>query len=261
MKCLNPHVLVRGENKYYFACRKCIACRINAREEWATRLVHEAQFSTSACFVTLTYRDDVLPFDPDTGEPCPSKRDCQLFLKRLRKDNPGSTIRYYLGSEKGPTTQRPHYHAIIYNLPLERCDWQYIEPIWSLGTVTVSEFTRERAEYVAKYYVERKDYEGSVPNFSLMSRRPGLGAAFVAYNRDYFKSGRKYVHRLGEKVPIPRYYKELAVPRSIRERNAQDYYELCRSGHSPYDGRSFEDLSEIERIMVRAYKTRHKKEI
>lgn len=51
-----------------------------------------------------------------------SKKDVQNFLKRLRwriskipnitKDE--SKIRYYLSSEYGPTTLRPHYHGIIF---------------------------------------------------------------------------------------------------------------------------------------------------
>lgn len=50
-----------------------------------------------------------------------SKKDIQNFLKRLRKkiDNLNipqneKKIRYYIASEYGPTTLRPHYHGILF---------------------------------------------------------------------------------------------------------------------------------------------------
>jgi len=45
------------------------------------------------------------------------KRDVQLFIKRLRKeqDSRGSSkIKYYLVGEYGDLTKRPHYHAAIF---------------------------------------------------------------------------------------------------------------------------------------------------
>lgn len=52
-----------------------------------------------------------------------SKRDIQLFMKRVRKNidkiifknkKYEKSIRYYIASEYGPTTHRPHYHGIIF---------------------------------------------------------------------------------------------------------------------------------------------------
>lgn len=48
-----------------------------------------------------------------------SKRDIQLFLKLLRKYvyerfNDYNTLRYYIISEYGPTTLRPHYHGLLF---------------------------------------------------------------------------------------------------------------------------------------------------
>ena len=76
--------------------------------------------SSYACFVTLTYDDEHLPredrkvydwmIDQEVifkNVPVHRVRDCQLFLKRLRKDNPDVKIRYFLVSEFGPRTLRP----------------------------------------------------------------------------------------------------------------------------------------------------------
>lgn len=115
--CLSP---IRTKKGYVVPCGKCVECLSQKRNDWSVRLYYEMQkYSTPPAFITLTYDDDHLPtmVDEDTGElvPVVSKRDLQLFFKRLRKRVPG--IRYFFCSEYGPTTNRPHYHGIIFNLP------------------------------------------------------------------------------------------------------------------------------------------------
>ena len=115
--CLFP---IRTKKGYVVPCGKCVECLSQKRNDWSVRLYYEMQkYSTPPAFITLTYDDDHLPtmVDVDTGElvPVVSKRDLQLFFKRLRKRVPG--IRYFFCSEYGPTTNRPHYHGIIFNLP------------------------------------------------------------------------------------------------------------------------------------------------
>lgn len=115
--CLSP---IRTKKGYIVPCGKCVECLSQKRNDWSVRLYYEMQkYSTPPAFVTLTYDDDHLPtmVDEDTGElvPVVSKRDLQLFFKRLRKRVPG--IRYFFCTEYGPTTNRPHAHGIIFNLP------------------------------------------------------------------------------------------------------------------------------------------------
>ena len=101
-------------------CGKCLECLSANRQSWSFRLTKELKTSSSAVFVTLTYEDAKLPLQKnDDGmlTPTVEKRDIQTFLKRLRKKFPSSGIRYYLTAEYGPKTHRPHYHAIIFNLP------------------------------------------------------------------------------------------------------------------------------------------------
>lgn len=106
-------------------CGKCQGCLIDKSRDWANRLLLEMQYHRSAYFVTLTYDEDHVPRsyypDPETGEAQPSltlsKRDFQLFMKRLRKRHV-SLIRFFACGEYGPQTFRPHYHAIIFGLEL-----------------------------------------------------------------------------------------------------------------------------------------------
>jgi len=57
------------------------------------------------------------------------KRDVQLFVKRLRKDQDArglAKIRYYLVGEYGDQTKRPHYHAAIFGEDFtdDRTEWR-----------------------------------------------------------------------------------------------------------------------------------------
>lgn len=107
-------------------CGKCIGCRIEYSRQWANRCMLELGYHDSAYFVTLTYDDYHVPTslygDPDTGECIPSltlsKRDWQLFMKRLRRAFPEDKLRFFMSGEYGSETMRPHYHAIIFGLHL-----------------------------------------------------------------------------------------------------------------------------------------------
>ncbi len=108
------------------ACGQCVGCRLERSRQWANRLLMELEYHDSAYFVTLTYDDDHVPLapysDPDTGEAFFAmslmKRDFQLFMKRLRFSFSDDSIRFFASGEYGPSTLRPHYHAIIFGLHL-----------------------------------------------------------------------------------------------------------------------------------------------
>ena len=67
---------------------------------------HEA-----SCFITLTYNDENLP-----NPPVVSKREAQLFIKRLRKLLYPKLFRYYIVGEYGDKSNRPHYHALLFGV-------------------------------------------------------------------------------------------------------------------------------------------------
>ena len=258
MRCNHP-IVVRG---VIFPCGHCMPCRINRREEWTTRIVHECEYASSSCFVTLTYSPLHAPIyeDPDGNlSYVPSKSDVQEFIHKLRK-KAGNGVRYYIGSERGPTTNRPHYHGIIWNLPQECMAKDFLESVWSKGFVTVSEVTRQRAAYVAKYHVEREDFRGKpFPDFSLMSRRPGIGNRFIMDNIESIGGNElSYTYRQGKKVPLPRYYRNKAYSEETRERKFSEY--LAKQDFSEFE-RRHRIGGELDSLMERDYKSKHKKEI
>ena len=100
-------------------CGKCIGCRLEYSRQWANRCMLELQYHDSAYFVTLTYNEEHVPRTGLHGEMSLRKRDFQLFMKRLRKKYSDDRIRFYAAGEYGTTTQRPHYHAILFGLHLD----------------------------------------------------------------------------------------------------------------------------------------------
>lgn len=242
MECTRPYfrVLERAPNPFeeqdkgiFVPCGKCLACRINRRREWTQRLLHEAAFSSSVYFLTLTYNEEDVPYREEYGDQAVCKADVQKFFKDLRNACrcDGVSIRYFLGSEYGDLG-RPHYHAIVYNMPSRFVDqpskdWRpglplttrngkylskvnrMINDIWKHGFVSIGEFNRQRAGYVAKYFVDKADApEGAEKNFSLMSRRPGIGnkyAGSIASKVRYYGLHACMADN-GKYLTLPRYY-------------------------------------------------------
>lgn len=210
-------------------CGRCIGCRLERSRQWAVRCLHEAQLWDSNLFVTLTYREDMLP---DHGSL--RYRDFQLFMKRLRKS--GRRVRFFMCGEYGEEGRRPHFHACLFN-----CDfadkrllrsgrnklWESDEltRLWGHGLVTFGAVTFESAAYVARYctkkvlgkdalahYAVGVDADGVVisiePEFAHMSLKPGIGAGwFERFGSDVFPADRVVVR--GTEAKPPRYYDKL----------------------------------------------------
>lgn len=114
--------------KYVFApCGKCEDCKSRSRYAWAWRLTADLQYyiqhkGYKCGFITLTYNDDSLPHIPDcygslAGIPCFSRTHTKNFILYVRKklfEKFGLTnILYFLSSENGEHTDRPHYHFLL----------------------------------------------------------------------------------------------------------------------------------------------------
>lgn len=184
-------------------CGRCMACRLNYASMWAQRLMHEKQYHSKCVFATLTYNDENLPAGRSLV-----KRDCQLFLKRLRKKF-STRLRFYLCGEYGEQGSRPHYHAILFGVGKD--DREGIENAWGKGWVDLGHVEQESCNYVAKYVTKKLngdrevDYGDRIPEFSLMSRRPGIGGAYVSeFKEEIFNRGFMLVK--GRKAAVPKYY-------------------------------------------------------
>lgn len=217
MKCDSP-VNIRDpadlSKKRYIAvpCGRCSTCLLRKRSDWTIRIKEELKNSIGSAFVTLTYQTKFLPVT-ENGEITLSKRDLQLFLKRLRKH---ISFKYYAVGEYGSERNRPHYHIIFLGIGNDSLYFQkLVEKCWSqdgelIGRIDSGYGSGASINYTAGYIINRYDFVNSEiqPPFSLTSK--SLGVSYVDKMRDWHSQdlNRQYVPgENGSKYPLPRYYK------------------------------------------------------
>lgn len=222
-------------------CGKCIGCRLERSKDWAGRCVQESKLWDSNYFITLTYDDQHLPANMSLRS-----KDLQDFWKRLRKAvfaenglvrrvpeyevvNGKRTlvngVRYFACGEYGDRSQRPHYHAICFNLeipdliPYKRSFdgsqlWlsNWLSALWGHGHVVIGAVTFETCAYVARYVTKKiyglaapEHYGDREPEFCRSSNRPGIGFGwFEQYCEEIPRLGSVLVN--GVENRVPRYY-------------------------------------------------------
>lgn len=250
-------------------CAQCIGCRIDKSREWANRMMFELEYHKKACFITLTYNDENIPWSEyvnDEGEICPSmtlvKKDFQLFLKRLRKEIYPQKVRYYACGEYGDKTKRPHFHAIIYGINFDFDRYQYgksedgypqyrsptLEKVWTYGYSMICNVEWQTCAYVARYVTKKKkglqkdyyEYFNIEPEFSLMSLKPGIGYQWYMDNKErMYKFGHVWLSK-GEKA--------------IRARPPAYFDKL-------YDIESHEEMEKIKKARKRIAEEEKKKKL
>lgn len=224
MQCSFPvrRITDRRTGEYIIhACGRCRACRRNKSREWSFRVFVESLSYSDTIFMRLSYDDVHLP-KSDKGYPTLVKSHLSDFMKRLRYYV--GKCRFYACGEYGEQTHRPHYHVILYGVspdnPVFSAKYTYKGvttatcKAWPYGEVTLADVTIKSCHYVAKYMQKRKtgalakqyfDKYGELPEFGLMSRRPGLGYDYLKKNETLIKR-RGYLMLKGHKVPLSRYY-------------------------------------------------------
>lgn len=194
--------------------------------------MHEAKLHDRKCFVTLTYAPEHIPASNSV-----SRREMQLFMKRLRKEC-GHSIRFFACGEYGDDGQRPHYHLMLFGIDFsaDRTLWRKsgsghllyrsptLEKLWPFGFSEIGSVTKQSAAYVARYVLKKRGGKlaesyytrphpatGELlrvdPEFIQMSNRPGIGHGwYELYAGDAFPSD--FLIMDGKRVPVPRYYQK-----------------------------------------------------
>ncbi|QXP08656.1 MAG: replication initiator protein [Arizlama microvirus] len=216
-------------------CGQCIGCRLEKARQWAVRCVHEASMHQENSFITLTYNNENLPKNGSV-----SKRDFQLFMKRLRKANMDKEIRFYACGEYGTKLSRPHYHSCLFGFDFKDKEvlfggkykkWDNtfnttpdftlyrspsLEIAWPYGFSTIGELNFMSAGYVARYVTKKltgkpaeekikEHYGEKEKEFALMSRRYGIGHGWLEkYQSDVYP--KDFFTLKGAKMRPPRYY-------------------------------------------------------
>lgn len=265
VNCKNPRLI---RNRYtgehmYVPCGCCSYCRMKYSLKWKSRLDQEFQDNHHAVFFTLTYRPSKVPLSYLNGNelysddweetldvssilslndensdyllsresfPFAVKRDIQLFIKRVRKEcyKYDTEIRYYVCSEYGPKTYRPHYHGILFFDGERVTDKirEIIDSKWRLG-FTDSKFAEKGAiDYVSSYV------SGSVglpllytlkafKPFVLASRNRPIGFKYFSENNEldlFLQSSPTYIRKdkQGEhEEALPFYYRSKLFPKCL----------------------------------------------
>lgn len=219
----------------FVPCGKCPECKARRVSAWSFRLQQEEKRSISSHFITLTYDNKHVPITP-TGYATLQKKDCQDFFKRLRKRLPITdsqpSIKYYLAGEYGGTSWRPHYHIILFNVlnPLD------VDAAWQLGSIDCGTVTAASIGYTLKYInkpprvpVHRNDDRSS--EFGLQSK--GLGLNYItpkmlAWHKADITDRMYLTLTGGQKVSMPRYYKDKIYEEHEREQLAEHHAKLMQ---------------------------------
>ena len=157
-----------GDNQRYFInvpCGKCIECSDAKRNDLFVRASFEYKSMLKAggiaYFVTLTYSNNCLP--TFNHRPCFDREDVTNFLRRLRArhfkfckkfKHSYHGIRYFVTSEYGHETHRPHYHMVIFCYhPINEYLIPYlVRSTWHYGIVDVQSLQSNIGiHYVSKY--------------------------------------------------------------------------------------------------------------
>lgn len=225
-------------------CGQCIGCKLERSRQWAVRCVHEASLHENNMFLTLTYRPENIPPHGSLN-----KKHFQDFMKRYRFWV-GRKIRFFHCGEYGESTNRPHYHALIFGHEFSDrklhaniggnnlYSSDKLEELWTHGHCLIGNVTFESAAYVARYVTKKItgpkalehyntiNYEtGEVltertPEYVTMSRRPGIGKDwFDRYTSDVFPLDEIILR--GKKLKPPRYYNQ-----QYEKTNPDQYFQI-----------------------------------
>lgn len=263
MSLPHPHGTSRAV-RMTVPCGRCVNCLQNKRADWTFRLSEENKEADTAYFVTMTYNDDY-------NDGSLHKEHVKDYIKRLRtsldeyvnrvQESVSEVVkykklRYFVTGEYGSKTFRPHYHAIFFNMPIEKQDL-FIEK-WSIGTkeyewneekgvpvekkeplgfVKIGNVTTASIHYTTKYMLDGllntksfsylKDSEGEwivEKPFNMMSKYPPLGIEYVKKFKSYHRSNKVNYHLSegGIKQRLPRAYKERIFSEKERKKFGEE---------------------------------------
>lgn len=183
-------------------------------------------------------------------------------------------IRFYHCGEYGEKFRRPHYHACLFNFDFDDkklwkrendCDYfvsKQLENLWinengdTMGHCLIGDVTFESAAYVARYimkkingdaaeehYVNRETGEVLTPEYTTMSRRPGIGTGWFKKFKDDVYPGDFVVMR-GKQMRPPKFY-----DRQFELTNPSDFRRI--KSNRIVNAKEFADDNTPERLKVR----------
>lgn len=225
-------------------CGQCIGCRLERSRQWAIRCVHEARQHEDVngnAFITLTYRDERVP----PGASLNKSHFQKFMKRLRKALSPIKIRFFHCGEYGEINARPHYHACIFgYSFPdkefLKITDTgeklfiskilvdAWIDPDgkelpapknWvgyynpkAYGYSTIGNVTFESAAYVARYITKKitgekaeGHYAGRDPEYTTMSRRPGIGKAWYdEFSGDVFPSDEVVLR--GKQMRPPRFY-------------------------------------------------------
>lgn len=178
--CTNPRKLLINGEEVTVKCGKCLVCKRRKQMEWSIKLINEAKYHKTACFITLTFDNRILLDKQSRASKFGanasfifninnSKDYFTKFIKRLRKHYKDKAISYFHIGEYGEKTKRPHHHAIIYGIDfsedrieMERSKSgktqyhsQTLYNLWACGRVSIQDLNPHNTAYICQYSLKK----------------------------------------------------------------------------------------------------------
>ena len=242
--------LLKSEELTLLPCGHCTGCKMQNASSWANRMEMELPYHETAWFITFTYDDEHVPWSYNQGLGVNKRtgeieienltlnyEDMQKFWKRLRryleyhKLNTGKLM-YFQAGEYGGKTHRPHYHAIVYDLPIEQKDLKvykkrngsvyynvdWLTKLWGMGHIVIAPAEWKAMAYTARYTTKKiyghdakRYYEelGVLPERCMMSKNPAIGMQYYEDHKDEIYQKDEIQLKNGKQCKPPRYFDKL----------------------------------------------------
>lgn len=242
--------MLKNEDAQLLPCGHCTGCKMQNASSWANRMEMELPYHENAWFLTLTYDNEHVPWSYNQGLGVNKKtgeieienltlnyEDMQKFWKRLRRyieyHKMGiGKLMYFQAGEYGGKTHRPHYHAIVYDLPIEQKDLkvykkrngsvyynvEWLSKLWGMGHVVIAQAEWKAMAYTARYTTKKiyghdakRYYEelGVLPERCMMSKNPAIGEKYYQDHKEEIYTKDEIQLKNGKRCKPPRYFDKL----------------------------------------------------
>jgi hypothetical protein len=157
-------------------------------------------------------------------------------MKRLRNLCPTNKLKYYACGEYGTNTHRPHYHAILFNLPHSIINNPtQVANTWGKGNIMIPPSNDLTIQYVAGYVTKstwspNSSLDDREQEFSLMSKKMGISYLTPQMVR-YYQERKVFVivRENGELVSMPRYYKNKIFTKQQLQEMYEEYVNVVNT--------------------------------
>lgn len=154
-------------------CGKCLECNKAKARDWRARLLLEVDYWTKqkkkCYFVTFTLSDDTYDYWCLNSD-----KPVRLFLENYRR-KVGKSCKHFIITELGKTTQRLHYHGILFGPELSLYE---LKKLWIYGFSFFGYCSYKTAKYVSKYILKPQLSEPWYKPKKFVS--PGLGKHYLS---------------------------------------------------------------------------------